>query len=55
MLAKRLQTCVAFPFTDDSPSDHTPIVAAFKIEGDGCRGTVASTGRQLMPSRPIVR
>ena len=30
-LAKRLQTCEALPFTDDSPSDHTPIVATFSI------------------------
>jgi hypothetical protein len=30
-LAKRLQSCVALPFTDDSPSDHTPIVATFAI------------------------
>jgi hypothetical protein len=28
-LAKRLETCVALAFTDDSPSDHTPIVATF--------------------------
>jgi hypothetical protein len=31
MLARRLQTCVALPFTDDAPSDHTPIVAMFKL------------------------
>jgi hypothetical protein len=31
MLAKRLQTCVALPFTDDSPSDHTPIIATFTV------------------------
>ena len=30
-LAKRLETCVALPFTDDSPSDHTPIVATFRL------------------------
>ena len=32
MLAKRLESCVALPFTDDSPSDHTPIVATFASE-----------------------
>jgi hypothetical protein len=30
-LAKRLETCVALPFTDDSPSDHTPLVATFGV------------------------
>jgi len=28
-LAHRLETCEALPFTEDSPSDHTPIVATF--------------------------
>jgi exonuclease III len=28
--ARRLESCVALPFTKDSPSDHTPIVAVFR-------------------------
>lgn len=30
-LAERLVSCEALPFSDDSPSDHAPIVAAFDI------------------------
>ncbi|MEX1265073.1 MAG: hypothetical protein WEE66_14265 [Actinomycetota bacterium] len=30
-LADRLESCRALPFTADSPSDHTPIVASFQL------------------------
>jgi hypothetical protein len=30
-LAERLMSCIALPFTDDSPSDHAPIVATFEL------------------------
>lgn len=30
-LADVLENCYALPFTDDSPSDHAPIVATFSI------------------------
>jgi len=30
-LADHLASCEALPFTEDSPSDHTPIAATFEI------------------------